>query len=133
MSALQSITRRCLRQALANKDTVMIAAGDSLRAMSPASIPCNNGSITMKNVLQRTFATSYLDKSEVTDRVLNVVKNFDKVDTSKVCFSVCPHHERIFMYNAHTKYYIVVDYAIGGVSKRSWVGQLGYRRVGHGH
>ena len=33
----------------------------------------------------RNFAdASYLDKKEVTDRVLNVVKNFDKIDAGKV-------------------------------------------------
>lgn len=37
----------------------------------------------------RLFAeASYLDKNEVADRVLNVVKNFDKVDAGKVRF----HH-----------------------------------------
>ncbi|GAB4820481.1 hypothetical protein N2152v2_007527 [Parachlorella kessleri] len=35
--------------------------------------------------LWRGFATaSYLDKNEVTDRVLNCVKNFEKVEPSKV-------------------------------------------------
>ena len=35
--------------------------------------------------LFRGFADStYLDKGEVTERVLNVVKKYDKVDTSKV-------------------------------------------------
>jgi len=35
--------------------------------------------------LMRAFSEStYLDKNVVTDRVLNVVKNFDKVDPSKV-------------------------------------------------
>ena len=33
----------------------------------------------------RFFAdASYLDKNEVTERVLNVVKNFEKVDSAKV-------------------------------------------------
>ena len=31
----------------------------------------------------RGFAGTYLDKNEVTERILNVVKNFDKVDQSK--------------------------------------------------
>ena len=36
--------------------------------------------------LVRGFAESqYLDKDVVTERVLQVVKNFDKVDPSKVC------------------------------------------------
>ncbi len=32
----------------------------------------------------RGFAGTYLDKNEVTERILNVVKNFEKVDQSKV-------------------------------------------------
>ena len=40
-----------------------------------------SGSLT----LFRGFAEStYLDKSQVTERILSVVKNFDKVDGSKV-------------------------------------------------
>ena len=31
----------------------------------------------------RGFAGTYLDKNEVTERILNVVKNFEKVDQSK--------------------------------------------------
>lgn len=53
----------------------MMAAEDSLRAMS----------MQHTTISMRTFATSYLDKGDVTDRVLSVVKNFDKVDQSKVC------------------------------------------------
>ena len=33
----------------------------------------------------RGFAGTYLDKNEVTERILNVVKNFEKVDQSKAC------------------------------------------------
>lgn len=32
----------------------------------------------------RGFAGTYLDKNEVTERILNVVKNFETVDQSKV-------------------------------------------------
>ncbi|KAL3140141.1 hypothetical protein ABBQ38_004418 [Trebouxia sp. C0009 RCD-2024] len=32
----------------------------------------------------RGFAGTYLDKNEVTERILNVVKNFEKVEQSKV-------------------------------------------------
>jgi len=81
------IARRCLRQALA---TMKLAENESLRR----SLLCGPSSVTdTQNVMntmtqfsigRRTFATSYLDKTEVTDRVLNVVKNFDKVDQSKV-------------------------------------------------
>lgn len=31
---------------------------------------------------------TFLDKSEVTDRIITVVKNFQKVDPSKVCSSL---------------------------------------------
>lgn len=31
----------------------------------------------------RGFAGTYLDKNEVTERILNVVKNFEKVEQSK--------------------------------------------------
>ena len=43
----------------------------------------------------RGFAGTYLDKNEVTERILNVVKNFEKVDQSKAgpftcsCPDVC--------------------------------------------
>lgn len=42
--------------------------------------------VSVSKQAMRFFAggSSYLDKSEVTDRVLHVVKNFDKVDQSKV-------------------------------------------------
>ena len=32
----------------------------------------------------RAYGAGYLDKSEVTDRVMTVVKNFNKVEPSKV-------------------------------------------------
>ena len=56
--------------------------------------------------VMRGFATStYLDKSQVTDRVLEVVKNFDKVDKAKVGIthmlhllkSVCAHELLLFV------------------------------------
>lgn len=84
MSTIQSIARRCLRQGFANKEFVMMAAEDSLRAMS----------MQHTTLSMRTFATSYLDKGDVTDRVLSVVKNFDKVDQSKVC-TLHNHHRNI--------------------------------------
>lgn len=50
----------------------------------------------------RAFAGTYLDKNDVTERVLNVVKNFDqKVDQSKVpqvillCSAACTAVERL--------------------------------------
>ncbi|CAK0754769.1 hypothetical protein CVIRNUC_002323 [Coccomyxa viridis] len=56
--------------------------------LSRISIPVNNlqaidraGAITFL----RGFAEStYIDKNVVTDRIINVVKNFDKVDPAKV-------------------------------------------------
>ncbi|EEF47370.1 acyl carrier protein 2, mitochondrial [Ricinus communis] len=44
-------------------------------------------SLTFNSILRRfseEVRGSFLDKSEVTDRVINVVKNFQKVDPSKV-------------------------------------------------
>ncbi|GAB4855877.1 Acyl carrier protein 2, mitochondrial [Ancistrocladus abbreviatus] len=45
-------------------------------------------STSFDNLLRRHFSEevrgSFLDKSEVTDRVISVVKNFQKVDPSKV-------------------------------------------------
>ena len=37
----------------------------------------------------RAFAGTYLDKDDVTERVVNVVKNFSgKIDQSKVCLAI---------------------------------------------
>ena len=44
----------------------------------PASLQCVRG-----------FAGTYLDKNEVTERILSVVKNFEKVDQSKACSPTC--------------------------------------------
>lgn len=45
-------------------------------------------SSSFNNFFRRNFSEevrgTFLDKSEVTDRVINVVKNFQKVDSSKV-------------------------------------------------
>ena len=119
MSAIQSIARRCLRQALANKDSVMMAAEDSIRAISNTSI--------------RTFATSYLDKGDVTDRVLNVVKNFDKVDQSKVCLSLSLSFSDCLSSVWYHLKCVCIDYTISCIPERSGIGQFGHCRVGHGH
>nr|DAD27575.1 TPA_asm: hypothetical protein HUJ06_029043 [Nelumbo nucifera] len=46
------------------------------------------------NLLRRHFSEeirgSFLDKSEVADRIINVVKNFQKVDPSKVTYYFFP-------------------------------------------
>lgn len=50
------------------------------------------GSGGLSQLIRRHFSEeargSFLDKSEVTDRVLNVVKTFQKVDPSKVTLSI---------------------------------------------
>ncbi|XVF07022.1 hypothetical protein REPUB_Repub06bG0101500 [Reevesia pubescens] len=57
--------------------------------LPPYPNPISNGLFTLTfNGIRRRFSDevkgSFLDKSEVTDRVISVVKNFQKVDTSKV-------------------------------------------------
>ncbi|KAL6963345.1 Acyl carrier protein 2, mitochondrial [Sarracenia purpurea var. burkii] len=59
--------------------------------VSVRSVPQNTNfrpSSFFGNLLRRQFSEdvrgSFLDKSEVTDRVISVVKNFQKVDPSKV-------------------------------------------------
>mmetsp|Transcript_6271 Transcript_6271/g.7947 ORF Transcript_6271/g.7947 Transcript_6271/m.7947 type:complete len:120 (+) Transcript_6271:110-469(+) len=42
--------------------------------------PCNQ-------TFQRAFASTFVDPKEVTERILSVIKNFDKVDPSKVAIS----------------------------------------------
>eukprot|EP00890_Picochlorum_soloecismus_P000452 jgi/Picsp_1/1407/NSC_04886-R1_acyl carrier protein len=56
---------------------------DSIAVDSNASI---GSVIAASKQMVRFFAgdSSYLDKQQVTDRVLNVVKNFDKVEQSKI-------------------------------------------------
>lgn len=64
----------------------------SLRVpVGPAAAAASLGALQ----LVRGFAdASYLDKNEVTDRVLSVVKNFEKVDAGKVrAFCRCPRVE----------------------------------------
>ena len=60
-----------------------IRAGVVTHIRLPAgSLQAGAGSLSL--ALSRGFAEgTFLDKSEVTDRVLNVVKNFDKTDPAK--------------------------------------------------
>lgn len=55
---------------------------------SPLRTNPNPNSLSLSHLLRRNFSEevkgSFLDKSEVTDRVVTVVKNFQKVDPSKV-------------------------------------------------
>lgn len=57
-------------------------------SLSPLQVPA----ISISRVFGRFFSEevkgSFLDKSEVTDRVITVVKNFQKVEPSKV---IIPH------------------------------------------
>jgi NADH dehydrogenase (ubiquinone) 1 alpha/beta subcomplex 1 len=53
------------------------------------AVPRNPSYTLSFNAIRRRFLSeevrgSFLDKSEVTDRVISVVKNFQKVDPSKV-------------------------------------------------
>ncbi|XP_074575267.1 acyl carrier protein 2, mitochondrial-like [Curcuma longa] len=50
--------------------------------------PAQAGTVSFADILRRYFSqdatTAFLDKSEVLDRVITVVKSFQKVDPSKV-------------------------------------------------
>ena len=55
------------------------------RLRIPAQVHLQSVGAPVALSLCRGFADStYLDKNEVTERILNVVKNFDKVDKGKV-------------------------------------------------
>ncbi|KAB5529779.1 hypothetical protein DKX38_019860 [Salix brachista] len=61
----------------------------NVEALPPTRNPNNNGLFGLSfNAICRRFSEevrgTFLDKSEVSDRVVNVVKNFQKVDPSKV-------------------------------------------------
>ena len=59
--------------------TLRLQASFAQQTAAPASLQ-----------LWRGFADSFLDKAAVSDRVLGVVKNFEKVDAGKVsCGRVC--------------------------------------------
>lgn len=51
-------------------------------------IPCCSGQQTalpaLNQLIQRGFASGFLDRSQVTDRVIHVAKHFEKVDPAKV-------------------------------------------------
>ena len=72
--ALLQRTFAAVRQGVLNN--IRLTPGITLQSQAAAPISLN---------FLRFFGdASYLDKSEVTDRVINVVKNFDKVDAGKV-------------------------------------------------
>ncbi|XP_019194206.1 PREDICTED: acyl carrier protein 2, mitochondrial-like [Ipomoea nil] len=61
---------------------------EAVALRNPNRIPNCGGSLTQLLRQKRHFSEevrgSFLDKSEVTDRVCNIVKNFQKVDPAKV-------------------------------------------------
>nr|GMC70757.1 acyl carrier protein 2, mitochondrial-like [Ipomoea batatas]GMC77185.1 acyl carrier protein 2, mitochondrial-like [Ipomoea batatas] len=68
---------------------------EAVALRNPNRIPNCGGSLTQLLRQKRHFSEevrgSFLHKSEVTDRVCNVVKNFQKVDPSKVPLYAFPH------------------------------------------
>lgn len=48
--------------------------------ISPAAFPLS----PLQIAVQRWYASGYLDRNQVTDRILSNVKNFEKVDANKV-------------------------------------------------
>ena len=51
---------------------------------APAGLPVPMAAIAIPAAWRSMGASAGLDKGEVTDRVINVVKNFNKVDPAKV-------------------------------------------------
>jgi hypothetical protein len=47
--------------------------------VAPSAALCSG-----QGVFSRFFASGYLDRNEVTERILTQVKNFEKIDSSKV-------------------------------------------------
>ena len=78
----------------------LLGALQSLRSslLTRVSIPINRvqvvGAASTLSLVRAFSESTYLDKNVVTDRVLNVVKNFDKVDPSKVC-SLASHSDPV--------------------------------------
>ncbi len=68
----------------------LLGALQGLRSsiLTRVSIPVNRvqvvGAASTLSLVRAFSESTYLDKNVVTDRVLDVVKNFDKVDPSKV-------------------------------------------------
>lgn len=60
-----------------------------LRVRVGSPFPAPVGTIDSARILRRRFSEgavgTFLDKSEVAERTITVVKNFQKVDPSKVC------------------------------------------------
>lgn len=58
--------------------------------LRPAAIPSVGGLLSLLRRFSGEVRGTFLDKSEVADRVITVVKNFQKVDPAKVCQSNLP-------------------------------------------
>jgi NADH dehydrogenase (ubiquinone) 1 alpha/beta subcomplex 1 len=78
------VVLRALRSA--KSGPVSSVASSPLMKGTPVAAHVTEVAPVFGSMVTRTFATSYLDKAEVTDRVLSVVKAFDKVEASKVRF-----------------------------------------------
>ena len=50
--------------------------------LAPAVLSCSTG----QHMFSRFFASGYLDRNDVTERILNSMKSFEKIDSSKVSF-----------------------------------------------
>jgi hypothetical protein len=61
-----------------------MVASSLMKESTPVAAHLTDSAPVFGSMMRRSFATSYLDKAEVTDRVLNVVKAFDKVQADKV-------------------------------------------------
>lgn len=72
---------------MAARNAILKYLGVNVRSVQTQN-PRGPLSLSLNNLLRRNFSEevkgSFLDKSEVADRVLNVIKNFQKVDPSKV-------------------------------------------------
>lgn len=56
----------------------------NLRLTPQYSLPYAQTDAPISSIFLRFFAdASYLDKNDVTERIMNVVKNFEKVDVAK--------------------------------------------------
>ncbi|WPT14343.1 Acyl carrier protein 2 [Picochlorum sp. SENEW3] len=77
--SLQAIIRRSIATAF-----IQTRAGSHTLTSSLTETPSSLSTVFSLGSIRSFAATSYLDKNEVTDRVLSVVKNFDKVDQSKI-------------------------------------------------
>ena len=133
---------RALRSAKSGQMSTV--ASSPLMKGTPVAAHLTESAPVFGSMIRRTFATSYLDKAEVTDRVLSVVKAFDKVEASKVRSS--PGERGLSVRHKASSpvtdlYYTpcfgaptsLADYPVGGVPEGPWARQPRYRRACDGH